>query len=294
MSADPAGPLPTGVSVEPPLAAVRDVVAVALDEDLLPLGDLTSALLPKHARGSAVFVVHEAGVLAGRACAIEAFDQVDPTVEVDWRIDDGTCVQAGARLAAVRGSLASILTAERTALNFLRHLSGIATLTRRFVDAVAGPSGGRTRILDTRKTTPGLRVLEKAAVRAGGGHNHRANLSDGVMIKENHLAGMSIRAAVERARAAWPGRPVHVECEDLDQVPVALAAGVDRVMLDNLTPEQVAQAVGMVGALAEVEVTGGITIGSVAAYAAARPDFISVGALTHSAGALDISLDVGR
>jgi len=280
--------------LDPPIAAVRDAVARALAEDLLPLGDLTAALIPENAVARAAFVAREHGVIAGRACVLETFAQVDPVLAVEWSEADGSRVQPHTVLGTVEGPLASIVSAERTALNFIRHLSGVATLTARYVARAAEASAGATRIVDTRKTTPGLRALEKAAVRAGGGTNHRANLSDAVMIKDNHLAGMSIGDAVTRARQAWPGRPVHVECDDLDQLAEIIAAGADRAMFDNFAPALVAEGVALVAGRLEVEVTGGVSLETIDLYAAARPDFISVGALTHSAGVLDIGLDLSE
>src|SRR5439155_3002594 len=188
-----------------------------------PLGDITSALLPLDVVGNADFVVRTPGVLAGTACATEAFAKIDTTVVVDWSAVDGPDVDAKQLIGHVTGSLPSILTSERTALNFLGHLSGIATLTRELVTA----TGGGARIWDTRKTTPGLRVLEKAAVRAGGGANHRGNLSDWVLLKDNHLTVLGIDEAVRRAREQWPARTVHVECDSIDQVQQALDAGAD-------------------------------------------------------------------
>jgi nicotinate-nucleotide pyrophosphorylase (carboxylating) len=185
--------------------------------------------------------------------------------------------------------LRSVLTAERTALNFLCHLSGVATLTSKFVGAVAGTG---VRILDTRKTTPGLRALEKAAVRAGGGHNHRGSLSEMVLVKDNHRAGLSIADAVKRAREAWPARTVEVECDSLDQVAEAVEAGAQMIMLDNFKPEQIAEAVALVNHRALVEVSGRMNLETVRAYAAGGPDVISVGALTHSAPVFDFGLDL--
>jgi len=193
--------------VQPPIAAVRDAVSRALDEDLTPLGDITSALLPEAIAGEADFVVRTPGVLAGVACATEAFRQVDSDVVVEWSAADGDQVDAKQVIGHVTGALPSILTAERTALNFLGHLSGIATVTRRHVDAAE--AAGSARVWDTRKTTPGLRSLEKAAVRAGGGANHRGNLSDWILLKDNHLAHMGIEGAVAAARTRWPARTVH-------------------------------------------------------------------------------------
>lgn len=282
--------------LHPPLAVVREAVARALAEDLAPLGDLTSGLLPEAARAVAAFVPRAPGVLAGVRCATEAFALVDPSVVVEWSADDGDEVAPGVAVGRVEGKLSSVLTAERTALNFLCHLSGIATLTRRFATA----AGGSTRVRDTRKTTPGLRALEKAAVRAGGGVNHRGSLSDGVLLKDNHLAGLGIAEAVARAHRRWPGRVVEVECDRTDQVREALAAGAGMVLLDNMTPAEVAECVGLVGADAAerggsrvpVEVSGRVTLDTVAAYAAAGADLVSVGALTHSAPILDLGLDV--
>jgi nicotinate-nucleotide pyrophosphorylase (carboxylating) len=279
----------------PPITAVRAAVARALDEDLTPIGDLTSALLPPDLAATALLVARTDGVLAGRLCADEAFRQVDASLAVSWAADDGDRVAAGAEVGRVTGRLAPILTAERTALNFLGHLSGVATLTARFVDAIAA-AGGRLRVWDTRKTTPGLRPLEKAAVRAGGGANHRGNLSDWVLLKDNHLALFGIAEAVERARRRWPGRTVHVECGDADQVRQAVAAGADALLLDNMGPDEVRAVVDEVRAADPrrplLEVSGGIDLDTVAAYATTGADMVSIGALTHSAPVLDIGLDV--
>jgi len=276
------------VAANPPLAAVREVVARALAEDLGPLGDITSALLPPGATGRASFVPRADGVLAGRLAATEAFAQVDPALVVDWAADDGDPLAAGRPVGSVSGPLAPLLTGERTALNLLGRLSGVATLTRRYVEAAAGG----TAVRDTRKTTPGLRALEKAAVRAGGGVNHRGSLSDGVLLKDNHLAGMTIGQAVGRSRRMWPGRSVQVECDTAEQVTEALAAGAELVLLDNMSPADVADCVSLVAGRCLVEVSGGVTLDTVAAYAAAGADLISVGALTYSAPILDIGLDM--
>lgn len=273
------------------MSAVAEVVARALAEDLVPLGDITSALLPPGATASGRIVPRAPGVLAGRSAATETFRQVDAGLAVSWSAADGDAVRPGEPVATVDGSLASLLTAERTALNFLGHLSGIATLTRRFVDAVAA-AGATTRVWDTRKTTPGLRALEKAAVRAGGGVNHRGNLSDWVMFKDNHLAVLPIAEAVRAARERWPARTVHVECDSLDQVREAVAAGATAVLLDNMRPDEVRAAVDVVAGRCLVEVSGGITLGTVADYAMAGVDCISSGALTNSAPVLDVGLDV--
>jgi nicotinate-nucleotide pyrophosphorylase (carboxylating) len=267
-------------------------VELALAEDLGPLGDLTSSLLPP-SDVTAEFVARAAGRLAGRACAAEVFRQVDPSVRVEWRTADGDQVSPGQTLAVVAGPRASVLTAERTALNFLSHLSGIATEVSRYAAEASSAGPGSARIRDTRKTTPGLRVLEKAAVRAGGGDNHRTGLSDWVMFKDNHLDGIGIADGVAAARQRWPGRIVYVECDHIQQVDDALAAGADALLLDNMTPEEVRACVARAaGHGALLEVSGGITLETVAAYAATGVDFISVGRLTNSAPALDIGLDV--
>lgn len=278
-------------AVHPPLTAVRDVVRRALAEDLEPLGDLTTALLPVPTPAVAHLVPRSDGVFAGRLAATETLTAVDAALEVEWRVDDGAEVSPGEVAAVIAGDLASILQAERTVLNFVCHLSGIATQTRRYVRAARG----RVRILDTRKTTPGLRALEKAAVRAGGGVNHRGNLSDLVMLKDNHLAALGIEDGVRRARLRWPGRSVEVECDSLEQVKAAAAAGADMVLLDNMGPEEVGACVAALAGTSPrpiVEVSGGVELQAVGAYAEAGADVISVGALTHSAPALDIGLDV--
>jgi len=277
--------------VHPPLTAVRAAVQRALEEDLEPLGDITTALLPEPLAAVAHLVPRRDGVLAGRLAADETLAAVDAGVRVDWRADDGAEVGPGEVIAVVEGALASILVAERTVLNFLCHLSGIATLTRRYVRAARG----RARILDTRKTTPGLRALEKAAVRAGGGVNHRGSLSEFVLLKDNHLSVLAVDEGVRRARLRWPGRAVEVECDSLAQAEAAAAAGADIVLLDNMSPDEVRSCVD---ALAKadhrpvVEVSGSVDLQVVGAYADAGADLISVGALTHSAPVLDIGLDV--
>ena len=280
--------------LDPPRAAVVDAVTRAIAEDVLPLGDLTAGLVPVSRRATVDVVARASGVIAGRACAVETFAQIDPGLHVSWLLADGSPVGAGDVVATVEGSLRSILTAERTALNFLGHLSGVATLTRAYVEAVraANPAA---RVLDTRKTTPGLRALEKAAVRAGGGVNHRGNLSEAVLVKDNHLGGATIAEAVERARRQWPGRMIEVECDRLDQVREAVRAGATVVLLDNMGPGQVAEAVTLVrseGSDALIEVSGGVTLTSAPALAAAGADVLSAGALTHSAPVLDLGLDL--
>jgi len=286
----------TSGPADPPLAAVREAVGRALAEDVLPLGDLTASLVPATTTARAHIVARHRGVVAGRLCALEAFAQVDPAVTVDWRLDDGSPVEAGSVVATVCGPLRSILTAERTALNFLCHLSGVATAARRYVDVVTAANPA-TRVLDTRKTTPGLRALEKAAVRAGGAHNHRGNLSEAVLVKDNHLGGLTIADAVDRARRWWPGRMVEVECDRPDQVTQAVDAGAAAVLLDNMTPDEVATCVRSVrghpgGGGVLIEVSGGVTLENAPRYASAGADLVSVGAITHSAPVLDLGLDL--
>jgi nicotinate-nucleotide pyrophosphorylase (carboxylating) len=278
-------------SFSAPVHVVCAVVGSALAEDLGPLGDLTASLVPVEARATADVVAREEGVVAGTACATEVFAQLDPTVRVDWLVDDGGAVGPGTKIGHIRGQLRSVLTGERSALNFLCHLSGVATLTQRFVLAA-----GDARIWDTRKTIPGLRALEKAAVRAGGGVNHRGTLSDFVLVKDNHLAGLGIGEAVRRAHASWPGRTVEVECDRLDQVEEAVVAGAAMVLLDNMTPAEVRSCVALVRATAPagflVEVSGGVTLENVHDFAEAGADLISTSAITQSAPALDIAFDI--
>jgi len=282
--------------LHPPAAAVTDAVRRALAEDLGPLGDLTSALLPA-VDAEARFVAREPGRLAGTRCANEACAQVDDRLVVSWSVDEGADLTAGEVLGVVRGPLRSMLTAERTALNFLGHLSGIATLTARYVATAA--TGGPARIWDTRKTVPGLRALGKAAVRAGGGRNHRGNLSDWLLVKDNHLGGLGIAAAVRTARDRWPARTVHVECDTHEQFVEALTAGADAVLLDNMSVDEVRACVVTAEELQAgqvrrtlLEVSGGITLGTVAAYAGTGVDQISVGEITKSAPSLDLGLDL--
>ncbi|HWD54808.1 MAG TPA: carboxylating nicotinate-nucleotide diphosphorylase [Acidimicrobiales bacterium] len=275
--------------------AVTDAVARALAEDIGPEGDLTAALVPEAATAHYALRARQDGVLAGRACADEAFRRVGPELALTWHATDGDELKPGDTVMEVTGALRPILTAERTALNFLGHLSGIATLTARFVIAAHGANPS-VQVLDTRKTLPGLRLLEKAAVRAGGGTNHRIGLSDAVLVKDNHLAGTTITDAVVRARALWPGRMVEIECDALDQVAEAARAGSDAVLLDNMDPATVVEAVRVAHLEAPgpilTEVSGGVSLETIGAYAAAGPDRISVGALTHSAPVLDLGLDL--
>jgi nicotinate-nucleotide pyrophosphorylase (carboxylating) len=265
------------------------IILAALGEDV-GVGDVTTeATVDAEAVGTADLLVKEPGVVCGIGAAEAVFGALDPDVHFESLVDDGTLVEGTTVVAVVAGPLRAILTGERTALNFLGRLSGIATLTRRYVDAVAGTG---VAILDTRKTTPGLRVLEKHAVACGGGRNHRFALDDGVLVKDNHLrAAGSIAAAVERLRAASP-LPVEVECDTLTQVREALAAEVEAILLDNMTVDDLVAAVAFVRGRARVEASGGITLENVRAIAETGVDEISVGALTHAARSLDVSLEL--
>jgi nicotinate-nucleotide pyrophosphorylase (carboxylating) len=227
--------------LHPPRHDVHDAVRRTLTEDLTPLGDLSATLLPDGVTATASFVARDAGVIAGTACASESFRQVDPDLELTWLVDEGAIVDPMTTIATAHGSLESILIAERPSLNFLMYLSGIASNTRRYVDA----ADGTAQVWDTRKTTPGLRSLEKAAVRAGGARNHRGNLSDWIMLKDNHLMGMSIADGVALSRDRWPGRTVHVEADRIDQVIAAVHAGADAILLDNMGPAVLRTAVEM-------------------------------------------------
>jgi nicotinate-nucleotide pyrophosphorylase (carboxylating) len=272
------------------------LIEAALAEDV-GAGDFTTLwTVPPERRAEARIVAKQPGVIAGSDVAVEVFRRVDPALAVEVVARDGTAVAPRELVMRVRGSARGILTGERTALNFLQRLSGVATVTRAYVDAVAGTGA---RVIDTRKTTPGMRRLEKAAVVAGGGANHRVGLFDMVMIKDNHIAAAGgIGAAVAAVRRHNErGLKVEVETTTLDEVREALAAGVDRIMFDNMTPETMKQAVELVhaagGGRPETEASGGITLETVADFARTGVDFVSVGALTHSAPALDLSLRLG-
>jgi nicotinate-nucleotide pyrophosphorylase (carboxylating) len=261
----------------------------ALAEDVGEGDVTTEAVVEADATGRAVVVLKEPGVACGLGMVEAVFRALDEEVEVEPLVDEGALVESGTAVARVTGPLRAILTGERTALNFLGRLSGIATLTRRYVDAVEGTG---VAILDTRKTTPGLRVLEKHAVEVGGGRNHRLGLDDGVLIKDNHLrAGGSIDDAVERARASTH-LPIEVECDTIEQVSEALEAGADAILLDNMTPDGLVAAVVLVRGRARLEASGGVTLENVRAIAEAGVDEISIGALTHSARSLDVSLEL--
>jgi nicotinate-nucleotide pyrophosphorylase (carboxylating) len=270
-----------------------EIVVVALQEDLGKSGiDVTTeAIVDPGLKGDAVIIAKQSGVLSGAQVAARVFELMRPPCEYHSVLGDGSPVGPGAEVARVTGPLASLLTAERTALNFLQRLSGIATVTRRYADALAPYPDAM--LLDTRKTTPGLRFLERAAVRAGGGHNHRDGLWDAILIKDNHVAAAGgVQAAIGRARRAR--MPVEVEVENLDQLQEALQAGAEIVLLDNMSPELMRRAVEITAGRAKLEASGGMTLEGAVAAAKAGVDRISVGALTHSAPALDLSLEVVR
>jgi nicotinate-nucleotide pyrophosphorylase (carboxylating) len=280
------------------IAAIR-LVELALAEDLGTSGDRTSeALIPANKPGRAVFVARSPGIVAGLPAAELVIAAVDPKLSLDVHFPDGTPVERGNRIATVSGPLRSILVAERTALNFVQRLSGIATLTRKFVEAVAGC---QAKVLDTRKTTPGWRHLEKYAVRLGGGHNHRIGLYDGILIKDNHLAGLgdpttAVKRAIELARThpGNEGLPVEVEVDSLEQLEQALAVMPEIVLLDNMPPEMLREAVTRRNTIAPstlLEASGGVSLSTIRDISETGVDRISVGALTHSAPALDIALD---
>lgn len=272
-------------------AAVRRLVDLALEEDI-GSGDITTdALVPPEARAAATIIAKEPLVVAGLDVARYVFRQLDPAIRFDTPTADGTAVEKGQVVVQLQGQLAALLTAERTALNFLQRLSGIATQTRAYT-ALLGDSS--TRLVDTRKTTPGWRVLEKYAVRVGGAANHRMGLFDGVLIKDNHIAACGgIATAVQRIRAAHSHlSKIEVEAANLDEVRQALDAGADVIMLDNMGPPAIREATALIAGRALVEVSGGVTAENLRALAAAGVDLISVGALTHSARAVDLSMNI--
>jgi nicotinate-nucleotide pyrophosphorylase (carboxylating) len=276
-------------SLEP--ALVARLVAAAIEEDLGGGRDVTSeATVPVRARAQATLLAKQDLVIAGLDVAVAAFRLRDPNVAVSLAAKDGDRIASGTTFGTITGDARALLSAERVALNFLQRATGVATLTRRFVDAVAGT---RARIRDTRKTTPGLRALEKYAVEIGGAAPHRGGLSGGILIKDNHvrLAG-GVGEATRRAVAAAGGLSIEVEIERLDQLEEAIGAGAQMVLVDNFTPERVREAVARTAGRVPIEVSGGVKLDNVRAYAEAGPDFIAIGALTHSAPAADISLEI--
>ncbi|PPF30203.1 MULTISPECIES: carboxylating nicotinate-nucleotide diphosphorylase [unclassified Rathayibacter] len=275
--------------------SIDRVVTLALEEDA-PWGDLTSdTLLPADATASAALVAREPGVFSGGAVLVGTMRQVDSRIRCSVLVEDGAVFEAGQTLARIEGPAGGVLRGERVALNLVQRMSGIATLTAQYVAAVEGT---RARIVDTRKTTPGLRALERHAVRSGGGRNHRFSLSDAVLAKDNHLAvlaarGIDLTAALRAARASIPHTAhLEVEVDRLDQIEPAMAGGADTIMLDNFTPELLRQGVALIGGRAVVEASGGVDLTTVRAIAEAGVDVISVGALTHSVRSLDLGLDI--
>jgi nicotinate-nucleotide pyrophosphorylase (carboxylating) len=273
-------------------SGVADLARRALDEDLASGVDVTSlATVPFDVEAKADFVARGDGVIAGLPVVRAVLDVAsDDAVDIETFVADGDRVEGGAVLLTASGQARALLTGERTALNLLCHLSGVATLTRRWVDAVAGTGA---RIRDTRKTTPGLRVLEKYAVRCGGGENHRMSLSDAALIKDNHvLAAGGVRAAYNAVRELFPELPVEVECDTVDQVSEAADAGADLVLLDNMSLSDLAKAVEIAAGRARLEASGGLTLENARAVAETGVDYLAVGALTHSAPVLDIGVDL--
>ena len=269
---------------------VGDFVSRVLAEDLGSGGDVTSkATIPPDARFTAEMNARQAITVAGLDIAAEFFRQLDPKIEIEQPVTDGDPVSHGTTIMRLVGNAQAMLTAERSALNTLQHLSGIATLTSQYVDAIAGTGA---ILIDTRKTVPGLRVLEKYAVRMGGAQNHRMRLDDGVLIKDNHVAVCGgVAEAVRRATAAKTGLQVQVEVDRIDQIEPALAAGADRLLLDNMDPAMLREAVGLVGGRAPLEASGGVTLETIRFLAETGVNFISVGRITQSAPAVDIGLD---
>ena len=274
---------------------IQNLIDAALSEDVLVGDPTTDVLIPRDLTGSAALVTRDAGVLAGIDVATAVFERFDPSLHTEVLAQDGSSLSPGDSLARVSGSVASILKAERTAVNFLQHLSGIATETRRYVDAVSGLDA---RIVDTRKTTPGLRKLEKYAVTMGGGQNHRQNLADGILIKDNHIEALALQGVGigDAVRIAHSGAShtikVEIEVETIEQLEEVLNAGADLVLLDNMSPGQMRTAVKIAKGRAIVEASGGITLETVRGIAETGVDIISVGALTHSAPAMNVGLDM--
>jgi len=274
--------------------AVGNIIDLALAEDISH-GDITSeVLIPPTLTGKALVLAKEAGILAGGEVASRVFQRVDPSLNVAVFITDGAAIKPGDIIATISGRVLGILKAERVALNFLQRLSGIASLTARYVAA----AGGKVMLTDTRKTTPGIRMLEKYAVRMGGGYNHRFHLGDGILIKDNHLAalrslGMTLNDIVVKAKQNAPaGTTVEVEVTTVPEARDAVAAGADIIMLDNMSPDEMRQVVELVSGRARIEASGGITLDNIRQAVMSGADIISIGALTHSARALDISIEL--
>lgn len=275
-----------------PHSLLSQLVKLALDEDLnyqsAEQGDITAALIPQAQQANAKVITRENAVFCGKDIILEVFKQVDPSVQVNVLVNDGDAIKANDTLFTAKGSARAILTAERTALNFVQTLSGTATTTAHYVKELAGTT---TQLLDTRKTIPGLRALQKYAVKCGGGANHRIGLFDAFLIKENHIAACGgIENAVSQAKLNHPDKPVEVEVESLDELDQAIKAGADIIMLDNFTPEQIKHAVILTDKRAKIEVSGNMTIETLKTYSQAGVDFISSGALTKNLQSIDLSM----
>ena len=278
----------TSVQLVPPSSdLIQADVERAFAEDI-GSGDATAELLPADATASATLTCRDDAVMAGIAWFNACFLRLDPQAQIDWEVRDGDRVAAGSVICRLRGNARALVTAERSALNFLQLLSGTATSTAAHVAAVAGTG---VRVLDTRKTVPGLRLAQKYAVRCGGGHNHRVGLYDAILVKENHIiAAGSIKAAAEAARRLHPKLLLEIEVENLDELQQALDAGADRIMLDNFTLPLMREAVGIAKGRAELEISGNVDLSTIGEYASTGVDFISVGALTKHVRAVDLSL----
>lgn len=269
--------------------AADKYIRLALEEDINSEDVTTNSVMPEYKKGEVQLICKEDGIIAGLQIFERVFTLLDPETEVMFDVKDGDAVKKGQHLATVSGDIRVLLSGERTALNYLQRMSGIATYTNMVVKLL---DGTKTKLLDTRKTTPCMRIFEKYAVRVGGGNNHRYNLSDGILLKDNHIdAAGSVKQAVEAARAYAPFvRKIEVETEDLEMVKEAVESGADIIMLDNMTPGQMAEAVRLIGGRAETECSGNITKENIRAIADTGVDYVSSGALTHSAPILDISL----
>lgn len=269
--------------------AADKYIRLALEEDINSEDVTTNSVMPEYKKGEVQLICKEDGIIAGLQIFERVFTLLDPETEIIFDVKDGDAVKKGQHLATVRGDIRVLLSGERTALNYLQRMSGIATYTNTVVKLLEGT---KTKLLDTRKTTPCMRIFEKYAVRVGGGNNHRYNLSDGILLKDNHIdAAGGVRQAVEAARAYAPFvRKIEVETENLEMVKEAVEAGADIIMLDNMTPEQMAGAVRLIGGRAETECSGNITKDNIRAITDTGVDYVSSGALTHSAPILDISL----
>ncbi|UGB39003.1 carboxylating nicotinate-nucleotide diphosphorylase [Frateuria soli] len=280
--------MPAALPLDPPDSRLIDAdVERAFAEDI-GSGDATADLLPADAHASATLTCREDAVIAGIAWFDACFRKLDPAVAIEWRVRDGERVAAGSVICHLRGRARALVSAERSALNFLQLLSGTATITAGFVAAVAGTD---VRVLDTRKTVPGLRLAQKYAVRCGGGHNHRIGLFDAILVKENHIAAAGgIEPAVAAARRLHPSLLLEIEVETLEELRRAIAAGADRIMLDNFTPQMMTEAVGIAAGRVALEISGNVHLQTIGSYARTGVDFISVGALTKHVRAVDLSL----